>query len=100
MLSKLLNLLEPLKGLKNKANVLRLGLAGVVLGVGGFAAYKGAQQMKPSRPAPKKTVTAANQAQDDAGLDPTKNLDPTVATADSYTAPGSESGRPAYGGYG
>lgn len=63
MLAKLLNLLEPLKNLKSKATVLRLGLAGIVLGVGGFAVYKGVQQMKPSRPAPKRTETAANQLQ-------------------------------------
>ncbi|HUE71971.1 MAG TPA: hypothetical protein VMP01_13880, partial [Pirellulaceae bacterium] len=75
MLAKLRSLLSPLANLKNKATIVRLGLAGVVLGVGGFAVYTGAQQMKPKRPTPKPTQTAANklnaQTED---LDPTQGL--------------------------
>jgi uncharacterized repeat protein (TIGR01451 family) len=81
MLAKLRSLLGPLSNLKNKATLLRLGLAGVVLGVGSFAVYKGAQQMKPARPAPKRTQTAANQlvaSADD--LDPTKGGLPGQST--------------------
>ncbi len=75
MLAKLRSLLGPLANLKNKATLLRLGLAAVVLGVGGFAVYKGVQQMKPSRPTPKRTETAANRLNQQADdLDPTKGL--------------------------
>jgi uncharacterized repeat protein (TIGR01451 family) len=75
MLAKLRSLLLPLANLKNKATIIRLGLAGLVLGIGGFAVYKGAQQMKPKRPTPKPTQTAANKLKPPADdLDPTRNL--------------------------
>jgi uncharacterized repeat protein (TIGR01451 family) len=75
MLAKLRSLLLPLANLKNKATIIRLGLAGLVLGIGGFAVYKGAQQMKPKRPTPRPTQTAANKLKPPADdLDPTRNL--------------------------
>jgi uncharacterized repeat protein (TIGR01451 family) len=100
MLSKLLNLLEPLKRLKYHATLLRLGLAGVVLGVGGFAVYKGMQQMKPPRPAPKRTVTAANQILEQQNLDPPQQpAQDAGVTVASNEAPLYDSGS-AYGNYG
>jgi uncharacterized repeat protein (TIGR01451 family) len=75
MLAKLRGLLSPLANLKNKATIVRLGLAGVVLGVGGFAVYMGVQQMKPKRPTPKPTQTAANRLKGQTeDLDPTQDL--------------------------
>jgi uncharacterized repeat protein (TIGR01451 family) len=99
MLAKLLKLVEPLKNLGNKATILRLGLAGVVLGVGGFAVYKGVQQMKPSRPAPKRTETAIDklkQEQDD--LDPTRGFSgkSPVRVVSGQGAEGDPSGEPLY----
>src|SRR5688572_9787099 len=78
MLAKLRSLLAPLSNLKNKGTIVRLGLAGAVLGVGGFAVYKGAQQMKPKRPAPKPTVTAANKLRARASAG---DLDPNAAVS-------------------
>jgi len=99
MLAKIRLALEPLKNLKNKATILRIGLAGVVLGVGGFAVYKGVQQMKPSRPEPKPTQTAVNklQEQQEEDLDPTKGFGMSpVRVVSGQGADGEQSATPVY----
>lgn len=54
-MSKVLELLKRTQALAKQVN-LRLAIVAIVLGVGGFAVYKGIQQMKPAEPAHKKVA--------------------------------------------
>ncbi len=54
-MSKFLDLLKRTQAIGKQVN-LRLAIVAVVLGVGGFAVYKGVQQLGPSKPTPKKVV--------------------------------------------
>ncbi|MBC7853995.1 MAG: DUF11 domain-containing protein, partial [Pirellulaceae bacterium] len=55
-----LDLLKRTQALGKQVN-LRLAIVAVVLGVGGFAVYKGVQQLGPSKPTPKKVVKAGEE---------------------------------------
>ncbi|MCE9529055.1 MAG: DUF11 domain-containing protein, partial [Planctomycetales bacterium] len=60
-MSKFWDVLKRTQAIAQQVNV-RLAIVAVVLGVGGFAVYKGVQQMKPSTPTPKKVVKAGEEA--------------------------------------
>ncbi|MBC7851898.1 MAG: DUF11 domain-containing protein, partial [Pirellulaceae bacterium] len=59
-MSKFLDLLKRTQALGKQVN-LRLAIVAVVLGVGGFAVYKGVQQLGPSKPTAKKVVKAGEE---------------------------------------
>jgi uncharacterized repeat protein (TIGR01451 family) len=54
-MSKIWDLLKRTQAIAKQVN-LRLAIVAVVLGVGGFAVFKGVQQMQPAKPAPKKVA--------------------------------------------
>ena len=60
-MSKIWDLLKRTQAIAAQVNV-RLAIVAVVLGVGGFAVYKGVQQMKPGTPTPKKVAKAGEEA--------------------------------------
>lgn len=99
-MSKFADLLKRTQALGKQVN-LRLAIVAVVLGVGGFAVYKGVQQLQPGKPAPKKVVKAGETepgAAPEAGANGGTEAQLTSATG----APGAE-GQPAaegplYGG--
>ncbi len=59
-MSKIWDLLKRTQAIGKQVN-LRLAIVAVVLGVGGFAVYKGAQQLKPAKVAAKKVVKAGEE---------------------------------------
>lgn len=56
-MSKIWDLLKRTSAIARQVN-LRLAIVAVVLGVGGFAVFKGVQQMQPAKPTPKKVAKA------------------------------------------
>ena len=101
MLPKIQSLLQPLKNLPHKATILRVALAGIVLGLGSFAVYKGVQQMKPARAAPKRTETVVNKLRQEQGeanpdLDPTGDGDSQVRVVSGHSEVGGDDGGSLY----
>jgi uncharacterized repeat protein (TIGR01451 family) len=59
-MSKFWDVLKSAQSIGKQVN-LRLAIVAVVLGVGGFAVYKGVQQLQPGKPTPKKVVKAGEE---------------------------------------
>ena len=87
-MSKIWDLLKRMQAIGKQVN-LRLAIVAVVLGVGGFAVYKGVQQLGPSVPTPKKVVKAGEEkGPGEAGL----GAGPEAKLTSATEGPGTEEG--------